>query len=192
LLAWSGTREASTSPLQSSITLANEDLALRLRLPLNEVIDGINPLIKKGFLIPLASELQDASNPHSDASTLLATQSPRDRDRERERDREEREAERSSVSDSEADQSEIVDEIGHLYPGNKRPKVISSCRIVARTSLLFPATPKSLQTAFDIRRYAENWLPACSARCDPYKKTEALNVLERVRDFMQFVAANFK
>jgi hypothetical protein len=94
-----------------SITLANEDLALRLRLPLNEVVDGINPLIQKGFLIPLASELQDASK-------TLATQSPRDR--ERERDREEAEAERSSVSDSKADQSEIVDEIGHLYPWKQK------------------------------------------------------------------------
>jgi hypothetical protein len=28
----------------------------------------------------------------------------------------------SSVPDSKADQSEIVEEIGHLYPGNKRPK----------------------------------------------------------------------
>jgi hypothetical protein len=46
------------------------------------------------------------------------------------------------------------------------PTCISSCKTAARTSRLFPATRRSLQTAFDIRRYAEDWLPACSPRCD--------------------------
>ena len=46
------------------------------------------------------------------------------------------------------------------------PTCISSCKTAARTSRLFPATRKSLQTAFDIRRYAEDWVPACSPRCD--------------------------
>ena len=36
------------------------------------------------------------------------------------------------------------------------------------------------------------WRNNVSHARKPYKKTDALNVLERVRDFMQFVAANFK
>lgn len=101
---------ASESP-DGSITLSNKDLALRLRLPLDEVVDGINPLISKGFLVSLAQESLNASN-------SLATQSSRDRDR----DREETEAEGPLVPDSQEDKSKLVDAIGHTYPGNRTLK----------------------------------------------------------------------